>query len=120
MKKKILLVEDDKTIASLLVMELEDAGFETVHAKDGVSALEQLKNQKFDGLISDLVMPNMDGLQLVDAILAMSIAINTVIISGSVNAEVDLKLKKRGIKHIFLKPLSDEQFDTLFTILRSG
>jgi CheY-like chemotaxis protein len=120
MKKKILLVEDDKVMADLLSLELEEAGFDTVYAKDGAKALEILSSQSFDGLLSDLFMPNMDGLQLIDAVTAMSINITIIIISGSINSSIDLLLKEKGVKHVFLKPLTDEQFNTLFSLLRSG
>ncbi len=118
MKKKILLVEDDLETASLLLMELEDAGFDTVHAKDGAIALEQLSTQSFDGLLSDLFMPNMDGLQLIDSIAAMSINLTTIIMSGAINSDIKILLKEKGVKHSFLKPLTDEQFDHLFSLLR--
>ncbi|MFY0641080.1 MAG: response regulator [Bermanella sp.] len=118
MKKKILVAEDDKVIARLLLMELAEAGFDTVHAKDGASALEMLSTQKFDGLLSDLFMPNMDGLQLVDATLGMSLNIPIVVLSGSINSDIETQLMKKGIKHIFLKPMKDEQYEQLFSIFR--
>ena len=120
MTKKILLVEDDKTTASIFLMELEDAGFDSVLAQDGAQALECLNQQAFDGIISDLYMPNLDGLQLIDAIKAMSLNINTIIISGSVNAETRSLLKEKGVEHVFIKPPTDEQLETIFTLLREG
>lgn len=120
MKKKILLVEDDPSMSLLLLMELEEAGFDPVHAEDGAQALEILAKQSFDGILSDLYMPNIDGLQLVDALAARSIDIMTIIMSGSSNAEVTLKLKQKGVEHIFIKPLHDEQLSNIFTLLASG
>ena len=120
MKKKILLVEDDHTMSLLLLMELEEAGFDPVHAQDGAQALELLAQQPFDGILSDLYMPNIDGLQLVDALTAKSINIMTIIMSGSSNEAVTARLKQKGVEHIFIKPLSDEQLNQIFTLLRSG
>ena len=120
MNKKILLVEDDQDMAFLLLLELKEAGFDAVHAEDGSAALDALAEQNFDGILSDLYMPNIDGLQLIEALEAKSRDINTIIISGSTDKKVALKLKEKGVKHIFLKPLTDEDINQIFNLLTCG
>jgi signal transduction histidine kinase len=61
---KILVVEDSKTQALKLQFLLEQEGFYTVIAKDGVHAIEILEEENFSLIISDVVMPRMDGLEL--------------------------------------------------------
>lgn len=119
MDKKILLVEDDEDMAFLLQLELEEAGFIATLATDGSHALDILVDQTFDGILSDLYMPNIDGLQLVQALRAKSINTKTIIISGSTNESIALKLQENGIKHIFVKPLTDEDMNTIFSIFSS-
>ncbi len=61
MKGKILLVDDDPDILEALTIILEAQGYEVVTAKDGIEGLANLKAEKPDLLILDLLMPKMDG-----------------------------------------------------------
>lgn len=67
-KKKILLVEDSYTIRLMVSRELEEEGFEILQAVNGLEGLEILKSNKVDAIISDIEMPEMDGLTMVSAI----------------------------------------------------
>src|SRR3989338_3355328 len=62
--KKILLVEDEDFIRELYVRQLSKAGFEVKSAADGQTGLETLKNESFDLLLLDIMLPGMNGLQL--------------------------------------------------------
>jgi DNA-binding response OmpR family regulator len=61
MAKKILAVDDDPDIRDALTMILESQGYEVVTAQDGIEALANLKAEKPDLMILDLLMPKMDG-----------------------------------------------------------
>ena len=67
MSKKILSVDDSRTMREMVAVTLRKAGFEVIQADDGVNALKVLEsnNNDVDVIITDLNMPNMDGLQLV-------------------------------------------------------
>ena len=66
MKKKILVIEDSSTMRSLIVATVEDlTGFETVEVKNGIEALKMLPTQEFDLIITDINMPNINGLEVV-------------------------------------------------------
>lgn len=62
--KKILLVEDEDFIRELYLRQLTKAGFAVKTANDGQSGLEILKNETFDLLLLDIMLPGMNGLQL--------------------------------------------------------
>lgn len=62
--KKILLVEDEDFIRDLYVRQLSKAGFIIKSAVDGQSGLNLLKNESFDLLLLDIMLPGMNGLQL--------------------------------------------------------
>ena len=62
--KKILLVEDEQFIRDLYTRELTKAGFQVTSAADGQSGLDQLKQQIFEVLLLDIMLPGMNGLQL--------------------------------------------------------
>lgn len=61
MQEKILLVDDDPDILDALTMILESKGYQVVTARDGVEGLANLKAEKPDVMILDLLMPKMDG-----------------------------------------------------------
>ena len=61
MQEKILIVDDDPDILDALTMILEAKGYQVVTARDGIEALANLKAEKPDLMILDLMMPKMDG-----------------------------------------------------------
>jgi two-component system alkaline phosphatase synthesis response regulator PhoP len=64
MSQRLLIVDDEESIVTLLQFNLEQSGFEVMTAMDGASALELATNQTFDLLILDLMLPEMDGLDV--------------------------------------------------------
>src|SRR5690554_3164723 len=62
--KKILIVEDDSSIAELERDYLEVAGFEVSICSDGVEGLRAIQNQEFDLIILDIMLPGLDGLEI--------------------------------------------------------
>jgi two-component system chemotaxis response regulator CheY len=70
MSKRILTVDDSRTMREMVAMTLRNAGFQVIQADDGVNALKVLADNEVDIIITDLNMPNMDGLQLVKALRA--------------------------------------------------
>lgn len=65
MAKRILIVDDSASLRQVVAMTLKGAGYEVVEACDGVDALGKLKGQKINLVISDVNMPNMDGISFV-------------------------------------------------------
>ena len=64
MAYKILVADDEKDIRSVLRLYLEDAGYEVVEAADGLQALEALESQDIDLCLLDIMMPELDGYQV--------------------------------------------------------
>jgi len=64
-KKRVMAVDDSMTVRQVLQMTLEGAGYEVVEAVDGKDALDKLSDGKVDMLVTDLNMPNMDGVNLI-------------------------------------------------------
>lgn len=68
MAKCILVVDDSETVRQVLQLTLSKAGFDVVEAEDGVDAYSKLSDQPVDMIVTDLNMPNMDGLELIKKI----------------------------------------------------
>ena len=66
--KRIMTVDDSATIRQMVALTLRDAGYEVVEAVDGRDALERLASESVDMLITDLNMPNLDGVGLIRAV----------------------------------------------------
>ena len=65
-KKKILLVEDDETLAAVYQQRLELEGFEVAHAKDGEGALDMAVKFAPDLILLDVMMPKLNGFDVLD------------------------------------------------------
>ena len=67
---KVLVVDDDPVILNLLTVNFEMEGYEVATAADGEEALEQVRADRPDLIVSDVMMPRMDGLALAAALKA--------------------------------------------------
>ncbi len=108
MKKKILLVDDDQLFLGVTTRGIEALGpeFQVIAAQDGQQAIEKLKSEKIELLITDLVMPAMSGYDLILYMLNNKILIPVIILSGYV-IEKELPLMHLGATCSFLsKPVS--------------
>lgn len=65
MGKRVMAVDDSATVRQVLQMTLEGAGYEVVEAVDGKDALDKLGRTSVDMMVTDLNMPNMDGIDLI-------------------------------------------------------
>lgn len=65
MAGRILIVEDDSNIEQLISFKLKNSGYTVFTARDGMKALEFLKNNSVDLIVTDMMMPVMDGRELV-------------------------------------------------------
>jgi two-component system, chemotaxis family, chemotaxis protein CheY len=61
-KKRILVLDDSVTLRAILIFVLEEAGFEVVYGTDGIDAQKHLDGEELDLIITDLHMPNLDGI----------------------------------------------------------
>lgn len=79
---KILVAEDDQGLQQLFCRVLSRSGYTALAANDGEEALALLEQEQVDLIISDIMMPRMDGYQLVQALRAANIAIPVLIITA--------------------------------------
>lgn len=108
--KRILLVEDEKPLVKVLTLKLQTEGYEVVNVLDGSAAVEAVKQQHFDLMILDLIMPKKDGFHVLTEIQTMGIKL-PILVFSNLGQEEDLeKAKKLGALDYFIKsniPLSE-------------
>ncbi len=81
-KKKILIIEDEKSIASALDTKLQSEGFETTVAFNGEEGIDFLKKEKYDLILLDLLMPKVDGFETLEEIREENIDAPVIVISN--------------------------------------
>lgn len=87
MARKILIVDDSELQRKLVRVTLNSAGYEVVEACDGRDAIQKLVGEDFNLIISDVNMPNMDGLAFAEAVLAIPEKKNIPLVFLSTEAE---------------------------------
>jgi len=102
-KSKILIAEDDRAIAKALNLKLTHEGFNITIASNGIEACDFLTKEKFDLLILDLMMPEVDGFEVLEKIKSKNIIIPVIIVSNLSQDEDVKRAKELGAVHFFVK-----------------
>jgi two-component system, cell cycle response regulator CpdR len=110
---KILLAEDDNDMRRFLVKALEKAGHNVTSFGEGASAFEKMQGETFDLLLTDIVMPEMDGIELARRAAELDPALKIMFITGfaAVALNPDSKAPKEAkvlSKPFHLRDLVDE------------
>lgn len=115
--KKILIVEDDEAISNLLYMDLSDEGYSCSCALDGKIAADRLESEYFDLILLDIMLPEIDGYELLEYIKPMDIPVIFLTAKSAVKDRIQgLKL---GADDYITKPFqSGEVVARIETVLR--
>jgi two-component system chemotaxis response regulator CheY len=111
MSKRILSADDSASIRQLVVFTLEKEGYEVVSAVDGQDALQKAKSSLVDMVITDLNMPNMDGLELIQVLRSEPAFKFTPIVMLTTESAMNKKDagKQAGATGWIVKPFKPEQ-----------
>lgn len=112
---KILVVEDDRALNGLVRSYLEDSGYEAVACYDGREGLAALKSAQFDLIISDVMMPNMDGFEFAKCVRAEDKLIPILFMTALDDKPSKQYGYKLGVDDYVVKP-----FDAEILMLRVG
>jgi len=105
----ILLVDDDANTLASLARAFRLAGHEATVCDQAARALELAKTQRFDVILSDVVMPGKDGLTLLAELKAAGVETPVVMISGQANVEMAVRATRLGALDFLEKPLSTDK-----------
>ncbi len=114
---RILLVEDDRNTLSGLMEILSQEGYEVVGAESAKKALKYLSKESFDILLTDLKMPEMDGMELYERSLPMAPEMKTIVMTAYSSVKDAVEAMKKGVYEYLTKPLN---LDELFLILEKA
>src|SRR6478736_2814274 len=108
-RPRVLIVDDEKFIRDILADFLGMEGYLVRTAEDGAAALNELHHAPYDLIISDLKMPRMGGIELLEAISTAAPNALTVIMTGFGTVETAIDAMKRGAYDYILKPFKVEE-----------
>ncbi|HKW75317.1 MAG TPA: sigma-54 dependent transcriptional regulator [Terriglobales bacterium] len=109
MKAHLLIVDDEANTLASLSRAFRLAGHEATVCDNPVRALELAKEQNFDLIFSDVVMPGMDGLKLLENLRESGVTAPVVMMSGQAHIEMAVKATKLGALDFLEKPLSTDK-----------
>jgi two-component system response regulator AtoC len=107
-RASILVVDDNPDLAKLVVALLEDSGMSACRVSSGDAALNALEEAYFDLVLSDVKMPKMDGLELLERVRASYPEIPVVLLTGFGTVEMAVQAMRAGAASFVLKPYKDE------------
>jgi two-component system nitrogen regulation response regulator NtrX len=108
-KAHLLIVDDEANTLASLSRAFRLAGHEATVCDNAAKALEIAKSQPFDLILSDVVMPNKDGLSLLEDLKAQGISVPVVMMSGQAHIDMAVKATRLGALDFLEKPISTEK-----------
>jgi len=103
---RILVVEDDKKIASFVVNGLKQSGYAVDHSPDGEDALMHAQTVAYDAAVVDLMLPKLDGLSLIQQIRAGGIRMPVLILSAKASVDDRVRGLQAGSDDYLTKPFA--------------
>ncbi len=106
---RILVVDDEPGMRDFLCYELTDAGYDVFTACDGLEAMAHFEKQPFPLIITDIMMPKMDGLQLLSRIKQIDPGVEVIMATGFGVVEHAVKAMKNGAFDFIQKPYTIQE-----------
>jgi len=107
--RSILIADDEESIRHVLVVLLEERGYEVRAVKDGEEALRELQTRDYDALVTDVRMPRLDGLALLRAVQAASPETTVIVMSAYGSHELAIEAMKAGAYDYLGKPFHPDE-----------
>jgi len=107
MSVNILIVDDEEEIREMLVRHFTFLDYNVEMAGNGVEAIQVLNQKRIDVVITDILMPGMNGVELLEHIQNDAPMIHTIVITGYVTLENALSCMRLGAESFIFKPLED-------------
>jgi len=108
--KKILIVEDNKEIAELWDEVMRDEGYSTAIAYDGEEAMERLREEKYDVIVLDLMLPGADGFDVLEFMQVESIETPVLAVTGEVIEDARRRVfSYPQVREFLFKPILPSQ-----------
>ncbi len=108
---RLLVVDDDEAVCQVMAIMLTDLGYEVTTETDGRNVLGILREGKFDVVLLDIVMPELDGLELIEQIREHFNVLPILVVTGYGSAELTVDAMRRGATDFVTKPVDSPLLD---------
>src|SRR6266545_1133622 len=112
---RVLVVDDEPMQLRIYTRILTKAGYIVETAGDGQTAIEMLKNGSVDAILSDIVMPGMDGIQLLRAVRQYDLDVPIVMVTGTPTLETAIAAMEHGVFRYLIKPVDAVALEDIVT-----
>lgn len=118
---KVLVIDDQPDVRTLTDMLLKHLGYDVVLADNGWKGLELYRREHPDVIVLDLIMPGMDGIEVLKQIRSVDLTQSVIVVTGSSNPETERKVRALGVSEIIVKGSSSMHSlgDTLKRLLQA-
>jgi DNA-binding NtrC family response regulator len=114
---KVLVVDDRLEMAEVIAEEFSDRGYEATATNSGREALRRLRAERVDALVTDIAMPEVDGLELLHASMRLDPRRPVIVMTAYSTLELAVEATTSGAYHCLSKPF---RFEVLFRIVREA
>jgi len=113
---KVMVIDDEPDVLKMVERVLILEGYDVSTSTNGKLALDEMRKTKFDLVMTDIRMPGMDGLEVIQEVKALDPSIEVIVLSGYATLENAIEaLKEGGAFHFVMKPLND--IDSFYHII---
>lgn len=114
---RLLIVDDEESITKVLERKFSNAGYSCAVAADGMKAAEQLNANQFDVIITDVRMPNMDGMKLTELAHSLDGSISIIVMTAYADLNSAMEAIHKGAFDYHPKPI---EFEKLAVVIANG
>jgi len=105
-KRRILVVDDEEFLRTLLIDELTNAGYKVLGAETGEEALTAIKKEKIDVILLDIKMPDISGIEILKFVTKNSPTTRVIMLTGYANLKYAMESKEYGAADFIAKPFN--------------
>jgi putative nucleotidyltransferase with HDIG domain len=118
MPEKVLIVDDDPGIRSTIAELIQELGYDSETAADGLDAVGLLDQGPYMCVFTDIMMPNMSGLELIKRIKAQDVSLPIIVITGYASLEIAIDAMKYGASDFISKPFKVKQIELMLNKMK--
>lgn len=117
---RILVVDDEEDIRAALIDFFQIVGYEVTAVAGGMEAIEEVRQQRFDVVVTDLRMPGLDGLATLAALRGLDERLQFIIATGYATPAIEAECLAAGAAHVIRKPFELDEIQRVVEVLMDG
>jgi len=108
-EKNVLVVDDEEVIRDVCSQILSADGYLVTTAASGKEALHLVSENEFDAVVTDIMMPDMSGLELLEVIKSTNLSVSTIVITGLGTFDMATQSDRLGAREFVVKPFTPDE-----------